>query len=76
MWKTQGTGSLTFADGMLYLYNERGTVSLVKASEAGFEKTGEFKAPSTGRGPYWAHPVVFGGKLYIRYNDGIYRYDI
>ena len=76
MWKAPGLGSLTFADGMLYLYDDRGTVTLAKASEMGFEKTGEFKIPSTGKGPYWAHPVVTGGKLYLRHNDGIFRYDI
>ena len=32
MWKTPGSGSLTFADGMVYLYDEKGTMKLVKAS--------------------------------------------
>jgi outer membrane protein assembly factor BamB len=76
MWKTPGLGSLTFADGMVYLYDENGKVKLVKASADGLEKTGEFKAPSGGKGPYWAHPVVCGGRLYLRHNDGIFAYDI
>ena len=76
MWKTPGSGSLTFADGMLYLYDEKGTMKLVKASGDSFEKTGEFKVPSGVKGPYWAHPVVFGGKLYLRHDDTIFAYDI
>ena len=76
MWKTPGLGSLTYADGMVYLYDERGTMKLVKASADSFEKTGEFKVPSTGKGPYWAHPVVFAGRLYMRHNDEIFAYDI
>jgi outer membrane protein assembly factor BamB len=76
IWKNPGNGSLTFADGMLYLYDEKGTVKLVKASADSFEKTGEFKMPSGGKGPYWAHPVVFGGKLYLRHDDMILAYNI
>ena len=76
MWKTPGTGSLTFADGMVYLYDEKGTMKLVKASSDGFEKAGEFKLPAGGKGPYWTHPVVFGGKLYLRYDDTVFAYDI
>jgi outer membrane protein assembly factor BamB len=76
MWKTPGTGSLTFADGMLYLYDEKGTMKLVKASGNSFEKTGEFKVPAGGKGPYWAHPVVCGGRLYLHHGDTIFAYDI
>jgi outer membrane protein assembly factor BamB len=76
MWKTPGNGSLTFADGMVYLYDEKGTVKLVKASPDQFEKTGEFKVPSGGKGPYWAHPVICGGRLYLRHEDAVFAYDI
>jgi outer membrane protein assembly factor BamB len=76
MWKTNGAGSLTCADGMLYLYDEKGTMKLVKASPDRMEKTGEFRVPSGGKGPYWAHPVVCGGRLYLRHADKIFVYDI
>ena len=76
MWKTQGSGSLTFADGMLYLYDEKGTIKLVKASPEKFEKTGELKVPNGGPGPYWAHPVVCGGRLYLRHADKLFTYKI
>lgn len=76
MWKSSGgMGSLTYADEMLYLYDEKGSVKLVKASPDKFEVTGEFKLP-TGKGPYWAHPVVCGGRLYLRHADNLYVYDV
>ena len=76
MWKTTGEGSLTYADGMVYLYDEKGSMKLVKASPEKFEKTGEFKVPQGGKGPYWAHPVVCGGRLYIRHADKIFAYNV
>ncbi len=76
MWKTNGGGSLTYADGMIYLYDEKGTMKLVKASPDKFEKSGEFKVPKGGEGPYWAHPVICGGRLYLRHADKIFVYDV
>jgi outer membrane protein assembly factor BamB len=76
MWKTKGSGSLTYADGMVYLYDEKGNMKLVKASPEKFEKTGEFRVPEGGAGPYWAHPVVCGGRLYLRHAGKIFVYDI
>ena len=76
MWKTNGGGSLTYADGMVYLYDEKGSMKLVKASPEKFEKTGEFRVPKGGEGPYWAHPVVCGARLYLRHADKIFVYDI
>jgi hypothetical protein len=76
MWKTQGAGSLTYADGMVYLYDEKGTMKLARTSAVKYEKAGEFKLPAGGKGPYWAHPVVFGGKLYLRHDDVIFAFDI
>jgi len=76
MWKTNGEGSLTYADGMLYLYDVRGNMKLVKASPEKFEVSGEFKTPKGGEGPYWAHPVVCGGRLYLRHSDKLFVYKI
>jgi outer membrane protein assembly factor BamB len=75
-WKSNGSGSLTYADGMVYLYDEKGNMKLVKASPERFEQTGEFRVPEGGAGPYWAHPVVCGGRLYLRHADKIFVYSI
>lgn len=67
-------GSILFADGMLYCYDERdGAVALVKPDPAGFEPVSSFEVPF-GEGKHWAHPAISDGKLYIRHGDvlGVY----
>jgi len=71
-----GKGSLTYAEGMLYCFSERGTMGLVKATPTGHEVISKFRVPSGGRGRYWAHPVVIGGRLYVRHADNLYAYDV
>lgn len=73
-WETKG--SLTYADGMLYCYEEKnGNVALVKATPKAFDITSSFKVP-LGEDQHWAHPVVFDGKLFIRHGDALMVYDI
>jgi len=71
-----GKGSLTYADGMLYCLNERGTMALVDAIPKAYSLVSQFKIPRGGRGPTWAHPVVCGGRLYIRHGDYLHAFDI
>jgi hypothetical protein len=75
-WRAPGKGSLTFADGMLYCLDERGTMTLVKATPEAYERVGAFRVPKAGAGLYWAHPVVCGGRLYVRQADRLFAYDI
>jgi outer membrane protein assembly factor BamB len=70
-----GKGSVCYADGMLYLFGERGgQVGLATCSPEKMEMKGRFKV--AGSGPSWAHPVVIGGRLYIRYDKNLYCYDV
>jgi len=71
-----GKGSLTCADGMLYLLSENGRAGLAAASPEGLELTGQFELPEGGEGKSWAHPVVCGGRLYIRHGDFLYAYHV
>ncbi len=71
-----GRGSLTYADGLLYLYSERRTVGLARASGDGFELISQFRLPPGGTGASWAHPVVCGGRLYLRYDDRLFAYNV
>jgi outer membrane protein assembly factor BamB len=73
--RSVGKGSLVFADDRLYLYSERGTVGLAEASPAGYREHGRFEI-KTGNLPTWSHPVVSGGKLFLRDQDTIYAYDV
>jgi outer membrane protein assembly factor BamB len=75
IWKAAGTGAITFADGMLYMLEEKsGVMKLVRATPDKYEVAGEFKVPSGGESMYWAHPVVCGGRLYIRHWDKVFVY--
>ena len=76
-WKDRsvGKGSLVFADDRLYLYSENGLVGLAEANPSGYREHGRFEL-RTGRLPTWAHPVVSGGKLFLRDQDTIYAYDV
>ncbi|MCK5175049.1 MAG: PQQ-like beta-propeller repeat protein, partial [Planctomycetes bacterium] len=74
--KWKGKGSIAYADGMLYCYEEKtGNVALVKAIPKGFNITSSFKVP-LGEDQHWAHPVIFDGKLFIRHGDALMVYDI
>ena len=68
-------GCLTCADGMFYLFSDNGNMALAKPTDTGFEVTGRLKIEDPGTRPTWAHPVVHGGRLYVRYGDrlGVYH---
>ncbi len=77
MWRNRsvGKGSLTYADGHLYLLGEDNVVGLADASPVAYKETGRFKIADKGL-PSWAHPVVSGGRLYIRNQDTLSAYDV
>jgi outer membrane protein assembly factor BamB len=73
--RSVGKGSLVFADGHLYCFSENGVVGLVEATPAGYKEKGRFRIPQDSL-PTWTHPVVAGGRLYLRDQDTIYAFDI
>jgi outer membrane protein assembly factor BamB len=77
LWRDRsvGKGSLTYADGHLYALSENNVVGLVEASPAGYREKGRFEIPDSGLNS-WAHPVVSGGRLYIRNQGSLAAYDI
>ena len=76
MWKTKGKGSLVYADHKFYFLEERGTMKLVNATPKQYDEVSTFEVPNGGEGMYWAHPVVCGGRLYVRHADKLFAYDI
>jgi len=76
MDKGVGKGSLTYADGMLYTLSENGTMGLVRPAATGYELVSSFDIPKGGKGNSWAHPVICGGRLYIRHGDFLYVYKV
>ncbi|HEX7772144.1 MAG TPA: PQQ-binding-like beta-propeller repeat protein [Pyrinomonadaceae bacterium] len=73
--RSVGKGSLVYADGHLYLLSENGVVGLVEATPTGYKEKGRFRIQQDSL-PTWAHPVVAGGRLYLRDQDTIYAYDV
>ena len=74
---TLNQGSLSCAEGMLYCLDQKdGTLALVPATPDSFTIVSRFQVPRGGEGMYWAHPVICGGRLYVRHADNIYAYDI
>lgn len=73
-----GKGSITYADGHLYLREEGdgGTVVLIEASPKGWNEKGRFTPPDRSEDHAWAHPVVAGGKLFLRDQDVLLCYDV
>lgn len=77
MWRDRsvGKGALTFAEGNLYIQGENNVVGLAEASPDGYKEKGRFQIADKGL-PSWAHPVVSGGRLYVRNQDSLVAYDI
>jgi outer membrane protein assembly factor BamB len=71
----RGSASLTYADGKLYIRYSDGWVALADATADKYTLLSEFKVPN-GKNNTWAHPVVSGGKLYIRELDVLYCHDV
>lgn len=77
VWRDRsvGKGTLTYADGLLYLLGENNVVGLAEASPTGYKERGRFQIVDQGW-PSWAHPVVCGGRFYIRNQGTLACYDI
>jgi outer membrane protein assembly factor BamB len=73
--RSVGKGSLVYADGNLYCFSENGVVGLVEATPSGYKEKGRFRIPQDSL-PTWTHPVVAGGRLYLRDQDTIYAFDV
>lgn len=72
-WDTKG--AVVMADGLLYAYNERGNVGLIKPDPDGFQLISQFKI-TQGAGPHWAHPFISNGKLFLRHGEVLMVYEI
>lgn len=73
--RSVGKGSVLYADGMLYLLGEGNQAGLAEATPEAYKEKGRFSIADSGL-PSWAHPVVCGGKLYIRNQATLTCYDI
>jgi outer membrane protein assembly factor BamB len=77
--KERGPGkesaAVVAADGGLYFRYQDGTMALIEASPAGYSQKGAFKL-ATVNGNSWPHPVIQGGRLFIRDQQNLLCYDL
>lgn len=70
-----GSAAVTAADGHLYFRYQNGRMVLIEARPQGYQVKGAFSIPDVNH-PSWSHPVVLGGKLYLREQDNLYVYNL
>ena len=80
LWeRTRGAGSgsaaVTAADGHLYFRYQDGTMALIAANPKQYQLKSSFTIPNV-RNPSWSHPVIAGGRLYLREQDALHAYNI
>jgi outer membrane protein assembly factor BamB len=77
VWKDRsvGKGSVTYAEGKLYVLGEDGVMGLVEATPAGYKEISRFEI-KRGEFPTWTPPVISDGRMYLREQDNLYSFDI
>ena len=68
-------GNVIYADGMLYIYSEKGELALVPATPAGFNIASKAKV-ELGSAQHWAHIVINNGRLFVRHGKSLIAYKI
>ena len=72
---TLARGNIIAADGMLYIYSDKGEMALVKPNPQKFEMVSKFPI-TLGTEQHFAHPVIYQGVMYVRHGDGVMAYGI
>jgi outer membrane protein assembly factor BamB len=70
-----GTGAIISADGLLYYYNQKGEMKLMRPGPGKPELISSFKI-TAGTKEHFSHPVINNGVLYIRHGNTLMAYDI
>ena len=68
-------GNVIAADGLLFIYSEKGELALVPATPQGFNVAGKAKV-ELGNGQHWAHIAMNSGKLFVRHGKTLIAYKI
>ena len=68
-------GAVLAADRRLYVLSENGWMRLLEAAGDKFTVHGEFRLARANHDA-WAHPVIFGRRLYLRYQEELFCYDV
>ncbi len=82
-WQAQGIGpgGVLYAEGHLFLHGENGDAALIEVTPEAYREKGRFTPPNqpkhrSAMEKAWTHPVVAGGRLYIRDLGTLWSYDV
>ena len=75
MLTEMGSAAIVVADGKLYFRYQDGTMALISLTKDKYNLISKFKLP-THNGESWPHPVIAGGKLFIRDQDELVCFKI
>jgi outer membrane protein assembly factor BamB len=78
MWATSwnNKGSVISAEGLLYIFEEKnGNLALVRPDSEKLDIISSFRV-TKGDGPYWSHPVIDKGRLFVRHGDYMAVYSL
>ncbi len=70
------TGAAIYADGKLYVLDEEGRAALLKPGPNSLDIISRFRLTSAPGHDAWAHPVLLNARLYLRYHDTLWCYDV
>lgn len=82
MWQENqpggGSAGVVYADGHLYFRYENDVVALIEADPQKYNLKSTFTLPKRDgmSNPGWPHPVVCGGRLYLRHANVLFCYDV
>ncbi|MCP4654926.1 MAG: PQQ-binding-like beta-propeller repeat protein [bacterium] len=69
------SAAVAYADGRLYFRYQNGLMILIEATPEAYREKGSFMIPEVEH-PSWSHPVISGGKLYLREQGMLFCYDV
>jgi outer membrane protein assembly factor BamB len=69
-------GAVLYADQRLYCLSEEGDMALLKPTAKAFEFVGRFRLVPGRQDDVWTHPVIHQGRLYLRYHETLFCFDI
>ena len=70
------TGAAVYAEGRLYCLAEDGRAALLRPTPDRFAIDGQFRLLNETGQQRLAHPVLLHGRLYLRYHDTLWCYDV
>jgi len=78
MFNAQEVGkvSVTWADGRLYCLGNDATMALVEITPRAAKIVSRFLPPWENKPPCLSHPVICGGRLYLRHLNELFAYDL